>query len=54
MVTNERELRGDIEIGGSLQCSDHALVGFAVLRNRGQIRRKVRLLNFRKTNFQLF
>lgn len=31
----------------------HALVDFAVLRDVGQVRSKVRFLNFRKVNFQL-
>jgi len=54
MVTNAGELIGDIKIGGSLCCSDHALVEFAVLRDMGQVKSKVRTLNFRKVNFQLF
>ncbi|KAK4817941.1 hypothetical protein QYF61_002785 [Mycteria americana] len=48
------ELIGDVKIGGSLGCSDHALVEFAVLRDMGQVKSKVRTLNFRKANFQLF
>ncbi|KAJ7418346.1 hypothetical protein BTVI_29644 [Pitangus sulphuratus] len=44
----------DVKIGGSLGCSDHALVKFAVLRNMGQVKNKVRPLNLRKANFQLF
>lgn len=54
VVTNIRKLAGDLKIGCSLGCSNHALVEFTVLRNIGQIRSKVRVLNFRlKTNFQL-
>ncbi|KAF1446075.1 hypothetical protein FQV07_0012864, partial [Pygoscelis papua] len=30
LVTNASELIGDVKIGGSLGCSDHALVEFAV------------------------
>ncbi|KAK4818023.1 hypothetical protein QYF61_004147 [Mycteria americana] len=52
LVTNGSELIGDIETGGSLGCSDHALVEFAVLRDMGQAKGKVRTLNFRKANFQ--
>ncbi|KAK4816396.1 hypothetical protein QYF61_016713 [Mycteria americana] len=44
----------DIKIEGSLGCSDHALVEFAVLRETGQAKSKVRTLNFRKAKFQLF
>ncbi|GAB0190824.1 ras GTPase-activating protein 1-like [Grus japonensis] len=54
MVTNASELMKDIKIGGSLGCSDHALVEFTVLREMDQATSKVRTLNFRKANFQLF
>ncbi|TRZ07865.1 hypothetical protein HGM15179_019241 [Zosterops borbonicus] len=54
MVTSVSKLIGDITTGGSLGCSDHALVEFAVLRDKGHIRRKVRPPNFRKAIFQLF
>jgi len=54
MVANASELIGDIKIGGSLGCSDHTLVEFAVLRGMGKARNVVRTLNFRKANFQLF
>ncbi|KAK4806963.1 LOW QUALITY PROTEIN: hypothetical protein QYF61_027330 [Mycteria americana] len=54
MVTNASELISDVKIGGSLGCSDHALVEFTVLRDMGQARSIVRTLNFRKANFQLF
>ena len=33
LVTNASELIGGVKIGGSLGCSDHALVEFAVLRD---------------------
>ncbi|KAK4831467.1 hypothetical protein QYF61_017715 [Mycteria americana] len=52
LVTNASKL-SDIKIGGSLGCSNHALVEFAVLRDVGQAKSKVRTLNFRKANFQL-
>jgi len=54
IVANTSELIGDVKTGGSLGCSDHALVDFTVLRNMGQVKHKVRTLNFRKGNFQLF
>ncbi|KAK4807081.1 hypothetical protein QYF61_018422 [Mycteria americana] len=54
LVTNASELIGDIKIGGSLGCSDHALVEFTVLRDMGQVKSIVRTLNFRKAKFQLF
>jgi len=54
LVTNARELIGDVKIRGSLGCSDHALVEFTVPRDVGQAKSKIRTLNFRKANFQLF
>jgi len=54
MLTNASELIGGIKTGGSLGCSDHALVEFTVLRDMGKARSIVRTLNFIKANFQLF
>jgi len=54
MLTSASELIGGVKIGGSLGCSDHALVEFTVLRDMGKVRSMVRTLNFRKANFQLF
>jgi len=54
MFTDSSELIGDIEIGGSLGCRHHTLVEFTVLRGIGQAKSKVRNMNFRKANFQLF
>jgi len=53
-VTNASEIIRDIKTGGSLGCSDHALVEFTVLRDMGQEKSKVRTWNFRKANFLLF
>ncbi|PKU39217.1 hypothetical protein llap_10482 [Limosa lapponica baueri] len=53
LVTSASELISDIKIGGSLSCSDHALVESTVLGDMGQLKSKVRTLNFRKTKFQL-
>lgn len=54
MGTSGSELILNIGVGGSLGCSDHTLLEFAVLRGVGQVRNKVRPLNFRKADFQLF
>jgi len=54
MVANASELIGGIKTGGSLGCSNHALVEFTVLRDMGKERSIVRTLNFRNPNFQLF
>jgi len=42
MLTNASELIGDVKTGGSLGCSDHALVEFRVLRDTGKVRSIVR------------
>jgi len=54
LVANAGELIGDVKVGGSLGCSDRALVEFTVLRDKGQAKSKVRTLNFKKANFHLF
>jgi len=54
MLTSPSELIGDVKPGGSLGCSDHALVEFRLLRDMGKVRSIVRTLSFRKANFQLF
>lgn len=52
--TNTEELNRAVKIGGSLCCSDYALVELTVLRNMGQAMIRVKHLNFRRGNFQLF
>jgi len=54
VVTNASELVGDIKIGGSLGCSDHALVELTLLREMGIMKSIARTLNFRRANFQIF
>ncbi|PKU48868.1 rna-directed dna polymerase from mobile element jockey-like [Limosa lapponica baueri] len=54
LVTNTSELISDIKIGGSLGCSDHSLVDFAVLRDMGKMKSEVRTPKFRNAKFQLF
>lgn len=48
------ELISDIKAGGSLGCNVHALVKFTVLRDVGWAKNKLRTLNIKKVNFQLF
>jgi len=54
MVTNTKELISDIKTRSSLGFSNHTLVELANLRDKGWARSKVRTLNFREANFQLF
>ena len=54
VLTSAEELIKEVKIGGSLSCSDYALVEFVISRYMGLAKSKVRTLNFRKANFQLF
>ncbi|PKU36877.1 rna-directed dna polymerase from mobile element jockey- hypothetical protein [Limosa lapponica baueri] len=48
------ELIRDVKTGGSVGCSDHAVVEFTVLKGTRQTRSVVRTLNFMKANLQVF
>ena len=54
MLTNANELIGDIRFGHCLGCSDCAIVEFTLSSYMRQSKSKIRKLNFRKANFQLF
>jgi len=54
MVTKASEVMGDINTGGSLGCSDHALEEFAVLTDKCQVKNEVRILKFKQAKCQLF
>lgn len=54
VLTNAAEYIEEVKIRGSLGCSSHTLVEFMILRNTNLARTKVRTLNFRRVNFQLF
>jgi len=53
VLTNTEENIREVKIGGSLCCSDHALVDFVIRRNAGLARSRVKTLNFRRANFRL-
>lgn len=53
-LTNMDELNRDVNIGRSPGCNDHVQVNFAVLWYTGQGKSRVRTLNIRRVNFQLF
>jgi len=40
LVTSASELTGDVKVGGSQGCSDHALVEFSVMRAKCQVKSK--------------
>lgn len=54
MLTSADDLIKEVKIGCSLGCSDHAVVEFVILRSRGLAKIKVRMLKFRRDDFQLF
>ena len=51
MLTSAEESIREINIGGSLGCSDHALVEFVIWRNAGLAKSRVRTVSFRRANF---
>lgn len=54
VLTDVDDLIKEVKIGGSLCCSDHALIQFVILRDVSLAKSKVRTFNFRRANFQLF
>lgn len=53
VLTNADELIKEVNIGGTLGCSYHALVEFVISR-MGLVKCKARTLNFRRAKFMLF
>ena len=43
----------EVKIGGSLDCTDHGLVEFVILKNVGLAQSRARPLCFRRAKFQL-
>ena len=54
MLTIAEQLIKEVKTGGSMGFSNHAQVGFMILRNLGLAESKVRTLNFRKAKCHLF
>ena len=54
ILISKEEIIEDIKIGGSLGCSDHALVEFVISRNIGLANSGVRTLKFVRSKFRLF
>ena len=53
VLTNAEERVREVKIGGSMGCSDHALVEFVILKNAGLAKSRARTLCFRRANIQL-
>lgn len=51
-MTNMKELMRHVKTGGTLGCSDQALVEFTTLKDAGQIKSRARTL-FRRAHFHL-
>ena len=53
MLTNAEESVREVKIGGSLGCSDHALMDFVILKNAGLAKSRAWTLCFRRANFRM-
>ena len=53
VLTNAEESIREVKIGGSLGCSDPALVEFVILKNAGLAKSRARTLCFRRAKFWL-
>jgi len=54
VFTTAEENIKEVKPGGSLGCSNHALIEFMIIGNAGMAETRVRTLNFRRGNFRLF
>jgi len=54
VLTKAEESIIEVKIGGSLGCSDHALVEFMIWRNAGLGKSRIRTPNSRRANFGLY
>ena len=53
MLTNAEESAREVKTGGSLVCSDQALVEFVIVKNAGLAKSRARTLCFRRADFRL-
>ena len=53
VLTNAEDSTREVKIGGSLGCSDQALVEFVIVKNAGLAKSRARTLCFRRANFRL-
>ncbi|GAB0179874.1 hypothetical protein GRJ2_000452700 [Grus japonensis] len=54
VLTNKEGLAGDVKLKGSLDCSDHEMVEFKILRAARRAHSKLTILDFRRADFGLF
>jgi len=53
VLTNKEELVGNVEVRGSLGCSDHEMVEFKILRAARRVHSKLTTLDFGRADFGL-
>jgi len=54
VLTSEEGLMSDVKLKGSLDCSDHKMVNFKILRVSKRVHSKLATLDFRRADFELF
>ncbi|GAB0178933.1 hypothetical protein GRJ2_000358600 [Grus japonensis] len=54
ILTNKEGLVGDVKLKGSLDCSDHEMVEFRILRAARRVCSKLTTLDFSRADFSLF
>ncbi|KAK4832977.1 hypothetical protein QYF61_026803 [Mycteria americana] len=54
VLTNKEGLVGNVKLKGSLDCRDHEMVPFKILRAPRRVRSKLTTLDFRRADFGLF
>jgi len=47
-------LAEDVKVGGILDCSEHEMVNFRILRGGSRVISRIKILDFRRANFGLF
>ena len=51
---NKEKLTGDVKVRDNLNCSDHKMVAFCILRRANKANSKITALDFRMADFSLF
>ncbi|PKU38428.1 serine threonine-protein phosphatase 2b catalytic subunit alpha isoform [Limosa lapponica baueri] len=54
VLTNKEEMVENMKLKGSLDCSDHEMVEFKILRAARRAHSKLATLDFRRADFGLF
>ena len=54
VLTNKEGLVEDVRVGGRLGCSDHEMAEFRILRGGSRAISRIKTLDLRRANFDLF